>query len=278
MRPLGLIALGVLIAVMLAMRTAPAGGAAIAAARPSTWAPGCNGTPRAWSQHPSQIGLTCDSIDVIVGVRWRHWGDATAQASGTLNAAAGCVPNCAEAPRYHYAVTIVAANIGYCATRRVYGTITVRYTQAGRKRTIRQPTYCTIDDQRPSNRPVTAAPSSPPEFYARPAGGFITCGIGGGDAAEQLVHCQGGRVEADPLENVAALQTDGQLETCSRHQNEDRCFEGNVGERTPTLSPGDTDTRGPFTCKVLQVGVECTVTATGKGFLITSESLTAVGG
>jgi hypothetical protein len=277
MWPLSLIALGVVAAVMLVATTAPAGGAAIAAAKPSVWAPGCNGTPRAWSQHPSQIGLTCDSVDVIVAVRWRRWGDATAEASGTLNAAEGCTPNCAEAPRHHYAVTIVASDIGYCGTRRVYGTITVRYTQAGRRRTISQPTYCTIDDQRPSSRPTPPAlPSNPPAFYARPPGGFITCGISGVSEA-QLV-CYGGRVESNPLENVASLQTDGQLETCSRHQSEVRCFEGNVGERTPTLSPGAVDVRGPFTCKVLAAAVGCTVTATGKGFLITSESVTEVGG
>jgi len=57
-----------------------------------------------------------------------------------------------------------------------------------------------------------------------------------------------------------------------------RCFEGNVGEGTPTLSAGEVDTQGPFTCKVLATGVECTVTATGKGFVITPEAVTEVGG
>ena len=44
------------------------------------------------------------------------------------------------------------------------------------------------------------------------------------------------------------------------------------------LAPGQTSTVGPFTCKVLETGSECTVTATGKGFLITPESLTELGG
>jgi hypothetical protein len=120
--------------------------------------------------------------------------------------------------------------------------------------------------------------SNPTEFYARPPGGFITCGFAGGVSEEQLVRCQGAPVGSNPLESVATLQPDGHLETCSRHQTEVRCFEGNVGENTPTLSAGAVDAIGPFTCKVLATGVECTVTATGKGFLITPESVTEVGG
>jgi hypothetical protein len=124
----------------------------------------------------------------------------------------------------------------------------------------------------------TPAPSNPPEFYARPAGGYITCGIAGGVSEEQRVHCQGAPVGSNPLENVATLQPDGRVETCTRHQTEVRCFEGNVGENTPILSAGKVVTIGPFTCKVLAAGVECRVNVTGKGFLITPESVKEVGG
>jgi len=89
--------------------------------------------------------------------------------------------------------------------------------------------------------------------------------------------CFGGPQSSDPLETVATLRPDGQVETCSRHQTEVRCFEGNVGEDTPTLSAGAVDSLGSFTCKVLASGVECTVIATGKGFLITPETVTGVG-
>jgi len=110
------------------------------------------------------------------------------------------------------------------------------------------------------------------------AGGvYIVCGIAGGVSEQHLV-CQGAPHGSNPLENVVTLAPDGQVESCSRHQTEVRCFEGNVGENTPTLSAGEVDSIGPFTCKVLETGVECTVTATGKGFLITLESVTEVGG
>ena len=82
-----------------------------------------------WAQHPAAIGGTCDGSASYFGVRWRHWGDAAATATATLKVALGCTPSCAAAPRRDYAVTFVAANVKYCGTRRIYGTITMRYRQ-----------------------------------------------------------------------------------------------------------------------------------------------------
>jgi hypothetical protein len=275
---LGPALVGTIIALALTATPAVASGTsrAGAASTPRTWAPGCNGEPYAWSQHPSAIGLTCDGVAFIERVRWRHWGDAAARATGILNVAQDCTPSCATAPRHRYAVTIIASSIGYCGNRRVYGKITGHYKLAGHLRTITQATFCSLTGQRPSRHPAPApAPSNPTEFYARPPGGFITCIVLG---LPPIAVCSGGPQSSDPLENVATLHPDGQVETCSRHQTEVRCFEGNAGENTPTLSAGEIDTQGPFTCKVLATGVECTVTPTGKGFLITPESLTEVGG
>jgi hypothetical protein len=281
---LSFIPVGIIVALAVMATCAPTSAlasgtsrAGITSAKPTTWAPGCNGEPYDWSQHPSQIGLTCDGVAIIVGLRWRNWDDASAQATGTLNAAVSCTPNCAEAPRRHYAVRVVASDIGYCGTRRVYGDITVHYTESkAHQKPFTQPTLCSTSGQRPTTRPpATHRPPSPTEFYARPPGGFITC-IMLGLPPEAV--CFGGPQSSDPPENVATLHPDGQVETCSRHQTEVRCFEGNAGENTPTLSAGDVDNLGPFTCKVLASGVECTITATGKGFLITPESSTEVGG
>jgi hypothetical protein len=285
-KKLRLISGGAVVALALMGMAAPtgalAGGASragVASTTATTWAPGCNGGPITWSQHPPELAFTCGGpTAIVVHLRWRHWGNATAQASGTYEYA-GCTPNCAQARRHRAAATVVASNIGYCGTRRVYGEINVRFTRPSRLKNFSQPTVCSYTGQRPTSRPATKpAASNPTEFYARPPGGYITCGIVGGVSEEQLVRCQGAPVGSNPLENVATLQPDGHLETCSRHQTEVRCFEGNVGENTPTLSAGAVDAIGPFTCKVLATGVECTVTTTGRGFLITPASVTEVGG
>lgn len=52
-----------------------------------------------------------------------------------------------------------------------------------------------------------------------------------------------------------------------------------VDEISPLPFPvGKVITVGVFTCKVLETGVECTVTETGKGFVIPPETVTAIGG
>jgi hypothetical protein len=122
-------------------------------------------------------------------------------------------------------------------------------------------------------------PSNPSEFRVRLAGGGLGCAVN----EEGRTLCQGvpttpeGR---EPLEQIAKLQSDGQVTSCTEYYAKEviSCFAGNLGDPIPYLSPGQQTTVGPFTCKVRTAGVECTVTATGKGFLITPESVTKVGG
>jgi hypothetical protein len=56
------------------------------------------------------------------------------------------------------------------------------------------------------------------------------------------------------------------------------CDFGNVGERTPALPVGGAITVGRFRCRILSAGVQCTVIATGDGFLFGAQTVTAVGG
>jgi hypothetical protein len=77
------------------------------------------------------------------------------------------------------------------------------------------------------------------------------------------------------------LKADGTVIGCMTHGTGDsgaRCDLGNVGMNTPTFSVGQQATVGPFVCQVLATGVQCTIIATGKGFLMTANSLTGVGG
>jgi hypothetical protein len=278
---LGLAAVSAIVALtlMAAPELASATRGARAASTPTTWAPGCNGGPITWSQHPPELAFTCGGpTAIVVHLRWRHWGNATAQGSGTYEYA-GCTPNCAQARRRRAAATVTASNIGYCGTRRVYGKISVRFAPPGRLKNFSQPTVCSYTGQRPTSRPAPKpAPSNPSEFRVRLAGGTFGCAVG--EVGETL--CFGVPLTPEgsaPNVQVAKLQSGGQVTACVEHGLSDvHCFEGNLGDPIPYLSPGQQTTVGPFTCKVLQAGVECTVTATGKGFLLTPEAVTEVGG
>jgi hypothetical protein len=104
---------------------------------------------------------------------------------------------------------------------------------------------------------------------------------GSGPVADDQVGCQSRQAypseeAGEALVQAVTLQLNGQVtKGCSGHESE--CDPGNPGI-APTFATGKVVTVGAFTCKVLETGVECTVTATGKGFVMTPESVTEVGG
>jgi hypothetical protein len=116
------------------------------------------------------------------------------------------------------------------------------------------------------------------EFYARGPSGTATvsCAIYDGYAGQSEALCEHISGHA---ESKATLSADGSVVLCRGHSIEsNRCGLGNVGENAPTYRVGKTVTVGRFACAVQAAGVRCTVTATGKGFLLGTRRLRAVGG
>jgi hypothetical protein len=132
-------------------------------------------------------------------------------------------------------------------------------------------------------------PSKPTAFEVRLPAGFFLCDItvspivgGGGLAGAGGAFCLShGSRPAEVNWHAANVQSNGDVTSCSEEVSMMRadCYAGQGNdEGLPYLSPRQQTTVGSLTCKVLEAGVECTVTATGKGFLITPESSTEVGG
>lgn len=123
----------------------------------------------------------------------------------------------------------------------------------------------------------TPVPSNPSEFRVRLAGGTFGCAV---DEVSETV-CFGVPLTPEgstPDVQVAKLQSGGQVTSCvERGPADAHCFEGNLGDPIPFLSPGQASTVGPFTCKVLEASINCIVTATGKGFLITTTEVMLMG-
>jgi hypothetical protein len=293
----GFVPVGVILVFALMVTPALAGSTSrvgTTAAAQATWVPGnCNGGVPPWTQHPNRIYITCDGTAVIEGLRWHGWDGATAHATGTLNDVSSCTPNCAQAPRHHYAVQLLASGIGYCGTRRVYDEIVLHYTgpKQRRRKPFTEPTYCSTayPREKPTSSPPTAqAPSSPTGFRVRLTAGLFLCAITlSGNPAEGVVVAGGafclshGSPSAESNWHAANVQPDGQVTDCSEEASIMRadCYSGQGNDiGLPYLSPGQQTVVGPFTCKVLEGGVECIVTATGKGFLITPIESVPVGG
>jgi hypothetical protein len=113
------------------------------------------------------------------------------------------------------------------------------------------------------------------EFFVASAPGvgcFMVGETGGG-----TVGCY---TESRSFQQKAILNASGEVQVCARHVHAfaDACELGNAGERTPTYKAGKRIIVGAFRCQVVRFGVSCTVIATGKGFYMTAQHVSAVGG
>jgi hypothetical protein len=114
------------------------------------------------------------------------------------------------------------------------------------------------------------------EFYAHSPYGSISCAVYNGYGGLSVAFCEsvGPHGEAK-----TSLNASGEVQTCSsRTTQKDTCGLGNAGTRTPTYKDGRSVTVGRFRCAVLRKGVQCTVRATGVGFLFNPRTTSAVGG
>lgn len=240
--------------------------------------PGCGGKVE-WRQHPKEFPYFCDGVAYVEKVSWRSWGGARAKARATMNEAALNSHNsAATAPRLRTPVTVVASQIKRCDGRRAYTAIVIHFpSRNGNAKKLPLHSYlprCEAKGAHPS--PLRAA-----EFRARPSG--IACGLYDGErgvipgakcqTASSPAATEVGKVY------VAQIGPSGNVNRCSEplHDPEDFCEWGNLGENAPEYSPGKQVSVGRFSCKVLEAGVECTVTASGKGFLIEPGEIATVG-
>jgi hypothetical protein len=114
------------------------------------------------------------------------------------------------------------------------------------------------------------------EFYAHSPYGIISCAEYDGYGGPPVAFCEsvGAHGEAK-----STLNASGEVTTCnSRSTLANSCDLGNAGTRTPTYRYGRKVTVGRFRCEVLRTGVECTLRATGAGFLFNPRKTSSVGG
>ena len=131
---------------------------------------------------------------------------------------------------------------------------------------------------------VIASKRTPPpthvlEFYDRGLSRVVGCEID-----DSTVVRGGGQVECTSYNSTvvqkAVLNGSGRVVVCSQpiKGTSDPCQLGNLGDRVPAYGVGKSIVLAGFRCQVLQAGVECTVIASGKGFLFGPSDVTPVGG
>jgi hypothetical protein len=131
---------------------------------------------------------------------------------------------------------------------------------------------------------VVASKRTPPpthvlEFYDRSLSRVVGCEID-----DSTVVAGGGQVVCISYGSTdvqkAVLNGSGHVVVCTQliQGITDPCQLGNLGAPIPTYGVGQSVALGGFRCQVLQPGLQCTVIASGKGFLFGPSTVTAVGG
>jgi hypothetical protein len=101
--------------------------------------PGCGGA-QPLRERPSLIGLTCDPIAMVEGVKWSSWGGATAHGTGVYSVAdLKKGTSVAAAPRIKYHGTITASHIVTCGAKRIYREVIMSFKSAGKSRRVELP-------------------------------------------------------------------------------------------------------------------------------------------
>lgn len=125
----------------------------------------------------------------------------------------------------------------------------------------------------------TPPPTHVVEFYDRSLSRVVGCEID-----DSTVVAGGGQVVCTSYSSTAVqkavLNGSGQVVVCTQpvHGPTDPCQLGNLGDPIPTYGVGQSVAVGGFRCQVLQAGLQCTVIASGKGFLFGPSAVTPVGG
>ena len=115
------------------------------------------------------------------------------------------------------------------------------------------------------------------EFYVRGANlTGVSCAMYDGYGSSPVALCE---FFSNHTQTKATLRPNGSVVLCRTHKiTSARCELGNAGEGSPTYRVGKTVTVGRFACTVESEGVNCVVSATGKGFLLGTKKLRGVGG
>jgi hypothetical protein len=129
---------------------------------------------------------------------------------------------------------------------------------------------------------VATKRTSPPvhtiEFHASTQGLTVGCEI------DDSTVVNGGQVICSAYSSTelrtAVLNGTGQVVACTQPSQASTgpCPQGNLGAPIPTYTTGKSIALGGYRCQVLQTGLQCTVNATGKGFLFGPSTITPVGG
>jgi hypothetical protein len=228
--------------------------------------PGMAYNPNTPRVRPTLLLMFEDGSWVIKNLRWSSWGGAVARATGISSASTG-VPDQATAPRIDKPAQVVVSHPERLFGREVYGCfqLTVPSSPASDQHECLKRSHGNQYDYTPVSKPTSKPAPKVVRFYTPSRN--IHCEMSDNGSSQSSVFCD---MEKPPA--IVGVLASG-------HVTIHRGGSGNFGEGPPfrLLRYGSFATVGRFRCKSAFTGVTCVLTATGKGFFISKQSVKAVG-
>jgi hypothetical protein len=222
---------------------------------------------------PSVISLTEDGSTVLERLQWTGWGSSVAHATGISSASNG-IPNMAQGKRIKKPAQVTLSSPGRFEGREVYRCFALTIPPAVSSQpgclTERGGYWYLGPASQPKTTPTTSGTYA--RFYTPSRN--IACEMSDNGTAPAGIGCI---MQKPPA--LASLKASGVATIC---QHQDLKCTGNLGD-DPSLPParelayGSSVTVGRFRCTSASTGATCIVTATGKGFLISRQSVRTVG-
>jgi hypothetical protein len=238
--------------------------------------PGTKYHPNPPLVRPATLWETDDGFWVIGNLHWSSWGSSVARATGISSVRASV----ATAPRVNHPATLTLSRPVALLGHEVYGCfqLTVPSDPAfqNEHECLTLSPNGTSWGYGPASQPKTTPTQPTSGTYARfyTPSLNISCEMSDNGTAQAAIGCI---MQQPPA--IASLGASGVATIC-QHQGL-RCT-GNLGDspslpRARQLSYGSSVTVGRFRCTSASTGVTCIVTATGKGFFISRQSVGPVG-
>jgi hypothetical protein len=232
---------------------------------------------------PSTFLLFEDGQWFLQDMHWTGWGSSVAHATGISNSS-NDIPNAEQGKRIKTWARVTLSDPGWFQGHEVYRCFDLAVPPPA---TLGPHPWCLLHsgslwglmEGAPTPRPAPPKSLQVLEFNAgAPLGGTrlggVECEIDDDPSVNLVeVNCQSmsfvSMTSTTPNHiETATLAANGRVQLCAGQNGSDRCDIGNEGLNIPTFKVGRRVTVGPFRCQVLDTGVKCTVTKSGKGFLI----------
>jgi hypothetical protein len=219
---------------------------------------------------PAGLYLFEDGSWLLKNLQWSGWGTSVAHASG-ISSSSDCKPNCAAGTRTDTPAQFTVSSPGRVLGHEVYRCYRLVVPPPASNLHGCLGRTGSLIGYTAASKPNLSAPKVKHVKFYTPSRN-IYCGMTDDGTSRSGVFCEMLKPPA-----IASLFPSGRLSIRQGARDVGNPGEGDLAASAHLLPYGSSATTGRFRCKSAFAGVTCVVIKTGKGFLISKQSVKAIG-